>query len=151
MWSQRRTHAYVCVCVVSCSVVSISVASWPIACQAPLPTEFSRQGDWSGGPFPSLGDLLYPGIETVALASPVLAGRFVTSSAIWDAHIYMNLRKNTYTDIHIYIFFNSEKYIYIYIYIYIYLFPDSFPLWVIMTYWIQFPVLYSRTCSLFYI
>ena len=34
-----------------------------IACQAPLSMEFSRQGYWSGLPFPSPGDLPNPGIE----------------------------------------------------------------------------------------
>ena len=33
-----------------------------VACQAPLSMEFSRQ-DWSGLPFPFLGDPLNPGIE----------------------------------------------------------------------------------------
>ena len=33
------------------------------ACQAPQSMEFSRQGYWSGLPFPSLGDLPDPGIE----------------------------------------------------------------------------------------
>ena len=34
-----------------------------VAFQAPLSMEFSRQGYWSGLPFPSLGDLSDPGIE----------------------------------------------------------------------------------------
>ena len=34
-----------------------------IACQAPLSREFSRQEYWSGLPYPSPGDLPYPGIE----------------------------------------------------------------------------------------
>ena len=34
--------------------------------------EFSRQGYWSGLPFPSLGDLAEPGIEPVSPASPAL-------------------------------------------------------------------------------
>ena len=37
---------------------------WTIACQAPLSMGFSRQGYWSGLPFPSLGDLPDPGIES---------------------------------------------------------------------------------------
>ena len=37
--------------------------SWTVACQALLPTEFSRQEHWSGWSFPSPGDLLDPGIE----------------------------------------------------------------------------------------
>ena len=53
------------------SVVSDSAIPWTIACQAPLSVEFSRQEYWSGLPFPSPGDLLYPGIEPL---SPALAG-----------------------------------------------------------------------------
>ena len=40
-----------------------------IACQAPLSMGFPRQEYWSGLPFPSPGDLPYPGIE---LTSPAL-------------------------------------------------------------------------------
>ena len=48
----------------SCSVTSDSfVAPRTVACQAPLSREFSRQEHWSEKPFPSPGDLLYPGIE----------------------------------------------------------------------------------------
>ena len=36
---------------------------WTIACQAPPSMGFSRQEYWSGLPFPSLEDLLDPGIE----------------------------------------------------------------------------------------
>ena len=36
---------------------------WTIAHQAPLSMGFSRQGYWSGLPFPSPGDLPDPGIE----------------------------------------------------------------------------------------
>ena len=36
---------------------------WTVACQAPLFMEFSRQGYWSGLPFPTSGDLPNPGIE----------------------------------------------------------------------------------------
>ena len=36
---------------------------WTVACQAPLSTEFSKQGYWSGLPFLPLGDLPHPGIE----------------------------------------------------------------------------------------
>ena len=39
------------------------VIPWTIARQAPLSMGFSRQEYWSGLPFPSLGDLLNPGIE----------------------------------------------------------------------------------------
>ena len=36
---------------------------WTVACQAPLSMGFSRQGYWSGLPFPSPGNLPNPGIE----------------------------------------------------------------------------------------
>ena len=36
---------------------------WTVACQAPPSMGFSRQEYWSGLPFPSPGDLPYPGIE----------------------------------------------------------------------------------------
>ena len=41
--------------------MSDSATSWTV--QAPPSMEFSRQGYWSGWPFPSPGDLLDPGIE----------------------------------------------------------------------------------------
>ena len=43
--------------------MSDSLTPWPVAQQAPLSIEFSRQEYWSGLPFPSPGDLPYPGIE----------------------------------------------------------------------------------------
>ena len=42
--------------------------------------EFSRQEYGSGLPFPTLGDLLDPGIEVVSLASPKLASGFFTTA-----------------------------------------------------------------------
>ena len=49
---------------------------WTVAYQAPPSMEFSRQKYWSGLPFPSLGDLLDPGIEPRIC----IVGRFFT---IW--------------------------------------------------------------------
>ena len=43
------------------SHVQLFVISWTVACQAPLPVEFSRQEYWSELPFPSPGDLADPG------------------------------------------------------------------------------------------
>ena len=51
-------------------------APWTVACQAPLFLGFFRQKYWSGLPFPSPEDLLYPGIKPESLA---LAGRFFTA------------------------------------------------------------------------
>ena len=36
-------------------------------------------------PFPPPGDLHHPGIEPVSVVSSVLAGRFFTTSATWEA------------------------------------------------------------------
>ena len=55
----------------------------PMACiayQAPLSMGFWKQGYWSGLPCPPPGDLPDPGIEPVSLTSPLLAGRFFTTS-----------------------------------------------------------------------
>ena len=61
------SHKFV-VCV-SRSVMSDSMTTWTVACQAPLSMEFSRQAYWNGLPFPSPGDLPDPGIES---GSPAL-------------------------------------------------------------------------------
>ena len=57
-----------CMCVSVYSVLSDSLlpqrGSLTVACQASLSMGFSRQEYWSGLPFPSLGDLSDPGIET---------------------------------------------------------------------------------------
>ena len=44
-------------------ITRLFATPWPIAHQAPLLMEFSRQEYWSGLPFPSPGDLPDPGIE----------------------------------------------------------------------------------------
>ena len=54
---------------------------WTVAREAPLPVEFSRQEYWSGLLFPLPEDLPNPATEPVSLESPVLAGRFFTTSA----------------------------------------------------------------------
>ena len=54
--------------------------------QVPLSMGFFRQEHWSGLPCPLPGDLLDSGIEPMSLTSPALAGRFFTTSAIWEAH-----------------------------------------------------------------
>ena len=36
---------------------------WSVACKAPLSMDFSKQGYWSGLPFPSLEDLSDPGVK----------------------------------------------------------------------------------------
>ena len=65
----------VCVCVCVCELLSrvqLFVTLWTVSHQAPLSVGFSRQGYWSGLPFPPLGDRPNPGIELESLVSPVL-------------------------------------------------------------------------------
>ena len=47
----------------SLSRIRLFATPWTVAHQAPLSMGFSRQEYWSGLPFPSPGDLPYPGIE----------------------------------------------------------------------------------------
>ena len=63
------------------SHVRLFATPWTVAHQAALSMRFSRQEYWRGLPFPSLEDLPNPGIGSVSPASPVLAGRFFTTSA----------------------------------------------------------------------
>ena len=79
-WAQRRLVWLSCVCprafcIASClevkslSRVRLFATPWTVACQVPRSMGFSRQGYWSGLPFPSPGDLPDPGIEPT---SPVM-------------------------------------------------------------------------------
>ena len=62
--------------VKSLSPVQFFATPWTVAHQAPLSMGFSRQEYWSGLPFPSPGDLSYPGIEP---KSPALQADALTS------------------------------------------------------------------------
>ena len=61
-----RACVCVCVCVQSLKRVRLSATLWTVACPAPLSMGFSKQGYWSGLPFPSPGHL-----------SSCTAGRFL--------------------------------------------------------------------------
>ena len=69
------------------SRVRLCATPWTVACQAPLSIGFSRQEYWSGLSCPPPGDLPHPGIKPASLRSPALAGRFFTTSAIWESLI----------------------------------------------------------------
>ena len=69
--------------VKSLSRVRLSVTPWTVAHQASPSMEFSRHEYWSGLPSPP-GDLPDPGIKPESLMSLALAGRFFTTSAIWE-------------------------------------------------------------------
>ena len=49
------------------------------------PWGFSRQEYWSGMPCLPPGDHPDPGVESVSLVSPTLAGRVFTTSSTWEA------------------------------------------------------------------
>ena len=70
MWERKERK------VKSLSCVWLFAAPWTVAYKAPLSMEFSRQGYWSGLPFPSPGDLPNPGIEP---GSPTLQADALTS------------------------------------------------------------------------
>ena len=81
----RQSCVCVCVCArtrlhaQSLSHVQLFTNPWTVAHQAPRSMEFSRQGYWSGLPFPSPRDLPNPGIEPVSPVCPALASRFFTT------------------------------------------------------------------------
>ena len=70
-----------------CLVCRVQLFCKPVnytAQQAPLSMGFPRQEDWSALLFPSPGDLPYGGI---ALTSPALAGRFITTEPPGRVHL----------------------------------------------------------------
>ena len=56
-----------------------------VACQAPLSKGFPRQENWSGWPFPPLGDLLDPGIETTSPEFPSIGRGNLYHCTTWEA------------------------------------------------------------------
>ena len=73
-----------CVPAKSLSHAQLFVTPCTVAHLAPLSMGFSRQEDWNGLPCPPSGDLPDPGIRTVSLLSPALAGGFFTTRASWE-------------------------------------------------------------------
>ena len=70
----KRNRECVCMCLKKVKVKSLSrvqlfATSWTVAYDASPSMGFSRQEYWSGLPFPSPGDLPYPGTES---GSPTL-------------------------------------------------------------------------------
>ena len=69
------------VCLLSqFSHIQLFATPWTVACQGPLSMGFPRQEYWSELPCPPPGDLPNPGIKSVSLKSPALAGGFFTIS-----------------------------------------------------------------------
>ena len=75
------------------SCAQLFVTPWTAALQTPLFMGFSRQEYWSGLPWPPLRDLPDPGIETMSLTSPTLAGG-PFFSATWEAQ-FGRVRRQT--------------------------------------------------------
>ena len=67
------------------SCVRLFVTPGTVAHQDPLSRGFLRQEYWSGLPFPIPGGLPDPGIEPASLASPLLAGGFLSHCTTWGA------------------------------------------------------------------
>ena len=61
------------------SRVRLFATPWTVDCQAPLTIGFSRQGYWSGLPFPSPEGLPDPGIEP---GSPTMQADALTSKPL---------------------------------------------------------------------
>ena len=70
-----------CVCVCVCVCVFSHARLFVTHGQVPLSMDISRQEYWSGLPFPSPENLPDPRVKLISLASPALAGRFLTTSA----------------------------------------------------------------------
>ena len=86
----------VCVCVCMCvqalsrfSHVQLFVTLWTVARRLLCPWNSSGKNG-SRLPCPPPGDLPDPGIEPMFLTSPVLTGRFFTTSMSWQAHFCQN-------------------------------------------------------------
>ena len=80
---------YICTSISDCmlnhfSYVQLFVTLWTGAHQAPLSMGFSRQEYWSGLPFSPAGDLPDSEIEPMSHTCPALAGRFFTTSTMWE-------------------------------------------------------------------
>ena len=61
----------------------------PMKCSPPSFMEFSGQEYWRGLLCPSPGYLPDPGVEPSSLMSSALAGKFFTSSATWEDHLFI--------------------------------------------------------------
>ena len=80
----KVNRLYIYMCKHACSVMSNSLRPHElyVACQFPLPMEFSRQNTGVGLPFPSLREHPNPGVEPIYLASLALAGGFFTTAPL---------------------------------------------------------------------
>ena len=84
---QKHFHIItVCSCTISCfSSIQFFASLWTVAFQAPYV---------HGLPCSSPGDLPDPGKQPVSIASTALAGGFFTTSAIWEAQLFIIILLN---------------------------------------------------------
>ena len=74
-----------CVCAQLLNHARLIGASWTLACQAPLPMEFSRQEHWSGFPFPPP----YKGqLETNIV--PYLPSRYPNADVVYSYNLFVD-------------------------------------------------------------
>ena len=69
--------------------VQLFVTLWTVAHQTPLSVGFSRHEYWL--PCPPLGHLPDPGIKPTSLKSPAQADGLFTTSATWEAALFISL------------------------------------------------------------
>ena len=77
---RREFWPLACVCMCVLSRVRLFAALWTVAHSVPLSMEFPWQEYGDALPLPTPGDFHDSQIKPVSFASPVLAGRFFTSS-----------------------------------------------------------------------
>ena len=87
-------YMYVCVCtklLQSCPTLCNTMDDSPSGSSV---HEILQQEYWSGLPCSPPGDLPNPGIEPLCITSPVLAGRFLTTNATWEASfcVYIGIK-----------------------------------------------------------
>ena len=78
-FDKRRHLATLCMSVKSLQLCPTLCDPWTLS------MGFSRQEYWSGLPSSLPGNLPVPGIGPTSLMSPVLSGRFFSTSATWEA------------------------------------------------------------------
>ena len=89
------SHIIYCIywnCTQSCLTLP---APWTVACQAPLPMEFSRQEYWSGVSFPTQGIFLSQGSNPHVLCLlhwQTFFFFFLTTSAAWEVPVLKSYR-----------------------------------------------------------
>ena len=76
-WCQLQLPCYILNAAAVLSHVRLSVTPRAVAHQAPLSMGFSRQGYWSGLPFPPPGDLPNPGIEPASRYVSYIGGQLL--------------------------------------------------------------------------